>query len=82
MPTISQGAMNMTMTFSDEIQGDELYIGGDFDTPILNGAIFHQSTFNDLFGLEGLSFTAGLRLDYEKLKLKYNTGYDLSIPTD
>ena len=76
MPTISQGAMNMTMIFSDEIQGDELYIGGDFDTPILNGAIFHQSTFNDLFGLEGLSFTAGLRLDYEKLKLKYNTGYD------
>ena len=45
-----------------------LLINGNFDTPLLNGALFHQSTFRDLFGLTGLSFTAGLRLDYEKMK--------------
>ncbi|WP_300724496.1 TonB-dependent receptor [uncultured Bacteroides sp.] len=76
MPVIEQGPMTMSMQFNDRIKGNELYIGGDFDTPILNGAVFHQSTFNDLFGLEGLSLTAGLRLDYEKLKFDYNTGYD------
>ena len=51
-----------------------MLINGDFDTPLLNGALFHQSTFRDLFGLRGLSFTAGLRLDYEKMKMNYNSG--------
>ena len=40
----------------------------------MNGALFHQSTFRDLFGLDGLSFTAGLRLDYEKMKMDYDSG--------
>ncbi len=78
MPTIEAGPMSMDMQFSDNIKGDDLLIGGDFDTPVLNGAVFHQSTFNDLFGVEGLSLTAGLRLDYEKLKFKYHTGYDFT----
>ena len=51
-----------------------LLINGNFDTPLLNGALFHQSTFRDLFGLTGLSFTAGLRLDYEKMKMTYDSG--------
>lgn len=49
-------------------------INGDFKTPLLNGALFHQSTFRDLFGIDGVSFTAGLRLDYEKMKMDYNSG--------
>ncbi len=51
--------------------------GGGFDTPLLNGALFHQSTFRDLFGLKGVSFTAGLRLDYERMKMDYNSGTSL-----
>ena len=47
-------------------------VGGSFDTPILNGAVFHQSTFNNLF-IKGLSATIGLRLDYEKIKMEYNS---------
>ena len=74
MPTITQGPTTMKMQFSDVINGTSLPIDGHFKTPVLNTAIFHQSTFNDLFGLEGLSFTAGLRMDYEKLTLDYNTG--------
>ena len=52
-------------------------IGGSFDTPLLNGALFHQSTFRDLFGLKGVSFTAGLRLDYERMNMDYNSGTSL-----
>lgn len=35
-------------------------------------ATFHQSTYNNLF-TKGLSATVGLRLDYEKTQLKYNS---------
>ena len=55
-----------------------LSVGGTFDTPTLSGALYHESTFNDLF-TEGLSFTAGLRLDYEKISMKYNS---VSTPVD
>ena len=47
-------------------------VSGSFDTPTLSGAIFHQSTFNDLL-IEGLSATVGLRLDYEKIRMDYNS---------
>lgn len=53
----------MRMTANNSILG----VGGSFDTPILNGAVFHQSTFNNLF-IKGLSATIGLRLDYEKIQ--------------
>jgi outer membrane receptor protein involved in Fe transport len=51
-----------------------------FKTPTLGGAIFHQSTYNNLF-TEGLSVTAGIRLDYEKTKLDYRSqvGMDLNV---
>ena len=62
--------MGLNILPSLQLGGNDLLINGDFDTPLLNGALFHQSTFRDLFGLRGLSFTAGLRLDYEKMKDK------------
>lgn len=68
----------MKMNFSDVITGNSLNIPGYFKTPLLNTAIFHQSTFNDLFGAEGLSFTIGLRMDYEHLKMNYNSGCNYS----
>lgn len=60
------------------VHNPTLSVGGTFDTPTISGALYHQSTFNDLF-VEGLSVTAGLRLDYEKISMKYNS---LSTPID
>lgn len=74
MPPISMGPMTMNFVFSDIINGQTLPIEGKFSTPVWNGAVFHQSTFNDLFGAKGLSLTVGMRLDYEHLNLDYNTG--------
>ncbi|MDR0892857.1 MAG: TonB-dependent receptor [Mediterranea sp.] len=62
-------AMQMT------VNNKQLNIPGTFDTPVMNGAIYHQSTYNNLF-VRGLSFTVGLRLDYEKMKLRYNSSSD------
>lgn len=61
------------------VKNQKLGVSGQFDTPTLSGALFHQSTFNDLFGARGLSLTLGLRLDYEKLKMDYHSAAD---PTD
>lgn len=55
-----------------DVNNSTLSVGGRFDTPILNGAVYHQSTYNNLL-IEGLSATVGLRLEYEKIKLDYNS---------
>lgn len=55
-----------------DVRNEVLPVGGDFDTPVLSGALFHQSTLNDLF-IEGLSLTAGLRLEYEKMSMTYQS---------
>lgn len=60
------------------INNESMRVSGSFDTPTLSGAIFHQSTFNDLF-IEGLSATVGMRLDYEKIRMDYNS---ISTPAD
>lgn len=62
---------NPAMPIYLRIKDKALYIPGTFETPSYGGAIFHQSTYNNLF-IKGLSFTAGLRLDYEKQKLGYD----------
>lgn len=51
---------------------EEMPIPGSFDTPSYGGALFHQSTYNNLF-TEGLSLTAGVRLDYEKQEMTYKS---------
>ena len=71
---IGSGAMQLTM--SDRIQGDRLPFCDDFEIPSYGMALFHQSGVRDLFGLGGLSLTAGLRLDYERNKLRYAAWYD------
>lgn len=60
------------------INSSELYTGENFKTPTLSGAIYHQSTFNDLL-IKGLSATIGLRLDYEKIWMDY---YSAASPLD
>ncbi len=70
-------AMAMNILPSLNITSTEMPIDGTFETPQYNLALFHQSQFNDLFGAKGLSFTLGLRLDYEKQELDYNSGLSL-----
>ena len=69
----SRGAPAMHLALNNE----RLNVGGSFDTPTLSGAIFHQSTFNDLW-IDGLSATIGLRLDYEKMKMDYQSASDVA----
>ncbi len=54
------------------ITDSEMIVPGLFNFNSMGGALFHQSTINNL-GIEGLSLTAGLRVDYEKSDLDYNT---------
>lgn len=67
-------AMNMSLNL--DITNPEILVDGVFDTPILSGALYHQSTYHDLF-IKGVSATAGLRLDYEKNTLKYNSSSNI-----
>lgn len=55
-----------------KILDENIYIPGSFDTPSYGLALFHQSTYNNLF-TEGLSITAGIRLDYEKQQMDYQS---------
>lgn len=62
--------------------GESMLTTGKFKTPVASGALYHQSTFNNLF-TKGLSLTVGLRLDYEKNYFTYNSEtnieYDYSL---
>lgn len=51
---------------------------GAYFTPSFGFALYHQSTFKNLF-TEGLSLTLGVRLDYEKQFLEYNTDMGMNI---
>ncbi len=54
------------------IKDNTIVVPGDFGTPSYGAAIYHQSTYNNLF-VRGLSITAGIRLDYEKAELNYES---------
>lgn len=75
---IAQGLSRSPMPVTVEIMGDEQAFLSDFETPMGGAALFHQSTFNDLFGAKGLSAIIGSRLDYERVSADYNTWYSLS----
>lgn len=68
----------MAPTMHLTVNNQTLTVPGLFDTPTLNGAIYHQSTINDLF-TEGLALTIGVRLDYEKIHMHYNSGTDMNF---
>ena len=52
---------------------ERIDLPGVYTKPSRGAALFHQSTLTDLFGLEGLSATAGLRLDYEHTGIDFST---------
>lgn len=60
-----------------KIADTEIPNPGLYKTPSFGAAIFHQSTINNLF-TDGLSITAGIRLDYEKQWLSYNTSMGMN----
>lgn len=64
----SPSAPTMKLT----VNNPTLNVSGNFDTPTFSAAIYHQSTYNN-FLVDGLSITAGLRLDYEKMSMNYNS---------
>jgi outer membrane receptor protein involved in Fe transport len=68
-------AYSMSFVFDNLIMGQELGFPGTYYTPTTNGALFHQSTLENLLGLEGLTLTAGLRAEYEHFSLDYDTRY-------
>lgn len=78
MPQIQSGPMTMNFRFADNIQGENLAFLDNFSTPTMGISLFHQSTFFSLFGIEGLSADAGLRLDYEHIGMDYSAWYDFS----
>ena len=57
---------------------NEIPIPGIFKTPAYGLAFFYQYTYNFML-LKGLSYTLGVRLDYEKTKLDYNTQMTANI---
>jgi outer membrane receptor protein involved in Fe transport len=60
------------MPFYLIVMDEQLYIPGSFKTPAYGLALYHQSTYNNLF-TKGLSLTAGVRLDYEKQEMTYQS---------
>ncbi len=61
---------------------DRIALPGVYIKPSHGVALFHQSTLEGIFGVEGLSATAGIRLDYERTGLDYRTesnGGDVNI---
>lgn len=80
IPSLSRmGFTKMSVNFRD----CPMNLGGTFDTPTLNLAVFHQSTLNIA---SHLSATFGMRLDYEHNTLDYdaqravNYGFTLANP--
>ena len=83
-PMINIGSTISPMAPVFTIKDETVIIPGDFETPSYGIALFHQSTYNNLF-VKGLSVTAGIRIDYEKVKLKYQSSMpmnvDMKMPT-
>ena len=55
----------------------EMPILGHYDTPLTGVAVYHQSSYDNLF-IDGLSLTVGLRLDYEKMSITHSTATSLT----
>ena len=71
-------AYTMNFVFDNQILGTDLGFPGTYQTPATNVALFHQSTFSNLFGVPKLDLTAGLRLDYEHFTLHHDARYTFS----
>jgi len=75
-----QQAMDAAMTGGPSVTLTDkaIIIPGTFKTPSQGAALFHQSSFHDLFGLKGLTATIGLRADLQHVKVNYNTSASMN----
>ncbi|MBR4980020.1 MAG: TonB-dependent receptor, partial [Bacteroidales bacterium] len=76
-----QATMDAAMSRSPikvKLLDEYMAVPGLFHLPTSGAALFHQSVFKDIFGAKGLSATLALRFDYEKVKIKYNTGTEMN----
>ncbi|MBO4907072.1 MAG: TonB-dependent receptor plug domain-containing protein [Bacteroidaceae bacterium] len=78
MPTVKSSEYSMSFAFNNQILGSDLAFPGTYSTPNTNIALFHQSTFDNLLGVEGLTLAAGIRLDYEYNSLDYDARYSFN----
>lgn len=74
-PTFTNPLTHQPVTVEMEMQLTDpfLTLTGDYRTPVVNLAAFHQSVFSD-FPARGVDLTVGLRVDMERQKL----GYDMT----
>jgi len=88
MPDVSTISMLNMMGFTGmgiNFRGDHLTMGNNFKTPVLGLASFFQATYHIS---DKLSATAGIRLDYERMKMEYNApadvdyGFSMPNPTN
>lgn len=68
-------AFTMNFIFNNLIKGQNLGFPGIYKTPVINAALFHQSTLTNLLGMEGLTLTVGLRTELEHFNLDYDAHY-------
>lgn len=76
---IAGGMGQSGMPMSLELSDGQLMFTSLFRTPSVNAALFHQSTFRNL-GVEGLSATVGLRLDYDHQQLTLDAATAGAVP--
>ncbi|MDO4181094.1 MAG: TonB-dependent receptor, partial [Bacteroidales bacterium] len=67
-PDLSGMGMSMNLALTDEA----LRVNGCFRTPVLSGALYHQSTYR----IGSWEFTAGLRLEHEHTQMDYTGSCD------
>lgn len=73
----ANAAMNpMGMNIDLQINDQSMLVDGVFDTPSFNAAAFGQATLKNL--LPHLNLTAGIRADYERNKMDYNSSADIN----
>lgn len=85
--TFKNGGISMIQDIMDQAMAQspvkiqlldkEMPIPGQYDTPLTGAALYHQSTYNNLF-VKGLSLTVGLRLDYEKMWITHHTSASMT----
>ncbi|WP_071147270.1 TonB-dependent receptor [Bacteroides ihuae] len=88
--TFKESGINMIQGYMDQamaatpvrvkILDATMPVYGNFDTPTMGAAIFHESTFNRLIW-DGLSLTVGLRADYENMEITHDTHATLNTQT-
>ena len=69
---IQMGPTSATMLITDSLINKNMVIDGKFTTPTWGVAGYTQLTYDNLF-VKGLSVSAGVRLDYEKAKIDYDS---------